>query len=67
MNSDGNFFVMVCQDKNVLIEADDIGEVIDVFELYHSDIDLNTEKFTILPITNIYYNGEEQDDKESNK
>lgn len=67
MRDNAQWFVIVCKDEVVVIEAADFGEAFDVFESEFPQIDVNVDKFTILPVTRIFYDSETLiDDEEDN-
>lgn len=61
-----NFFVVVVNDHNILVEADRIEEVLQIVDEEFSDVNLDFDKFTSLPITDVYMIEEDDEDKEEN-
>lgn len=64
MIDNAQWFVVVCKDEVVVIEAGDFGEAFDVFESEFPQIDVNVDKFTVLPVTRIFYDSETLDEDE---
>jgi hypothetical protein len=64
MKDNSQWYVVVCKDEVVVIEAGDFGEAFDVFECEFPQIDVNTDKFTVLPVTRIFYDSEKLDEDE---
>jgi hypothetical protein len=64
MSETRNFFVVVCNDHNMLIEADEIEEVLEIVNSEFKDVNLDFDKFTVLPVTDVFMITEEEDDDE---
>jgi hypothetical protein len=65
MSETRNFFVVVCNEHSVLIEADEIEEVLEIVNTEFPNINLDFDKFTVLPVTDVFMIQEEDDDDET--
>lgn len=62
MTVEMSYFVIVFKDEAVLVEAYDVDEALGIIDDEFKELDMDRERFTVLPITKAFLEEKDEDD-----